>query len=137
MSYKRILACDVGIKRIGLATKINQIILPLPAILRKNRIQASSELLKILTDRQIQQLLVGIPGDHQSDEMERRIKHFIALVGFKGDILYINEDLSSKIAQEKLLSLTKKERQRKIKNGELDSLAAVEILERYLQDCIF
>lgn len=133
MSSKQILACDIGLKRIGLATKIGEIILPLPPILRKNRIQASNALLQILQERKIEILIVGIPTHDETHEMERRIKHFISLVNFAGEIIYINEDLSSKIAQERLLSLSKKEREQKIKNGELDSLAAVEILERYLR----
>lgn len=133
MSSKEILACDIGLKRIGIATKIGEIILPLPPILRKNRIQASNELLEILKERKIETLIVGIPTQDETRAMERRIKHFISLVGFTGEIIYINEDLSSKMAQEKLLSLSKKERERKIKNGELDSLSAVEILERYLR----
>lgn len=133
MSSKKILACDIGLKRIGLATKIGEIILPLPPILRKNRIQASNALLQILKERKIETLIAGIPTQDETHAMERRIKHFIALVNFEGEIVYINEDLSSKMAQERLLSLSKKEREQKIKNGELDSLAAVEILERYLR----
>lgn len=133
MSSKKILACDIGLKRIGLATKIGEIILPLPPILRKNRIQASNALLQILKEREIEILIIGIPTQDETHAMERRIKHFISLVNFSGEMIYINEDLSSKMAQEKLLSLSKKERGEKIKNGELDSLAAVEILERYLR----
>ncbi|GAA7260544.1 hypothetical protein HpCK38_17700 [Helicobacter pylori] len=64
--------------------------------------------------------------------MERRIKHFISLVDFKGQIIYVDESYSSIEAQERLFLLEKKERSEKIKNGELDSLAAMIILERYL-----
>lgn len=130
MSPKRILSCDIGLKRIGIAIKIEGIILPLDAILRKSRIQASHELSAILQDRQIQTLIVGIPSQNQI--MEKRIKHFVSLLEFQGEIFYVDEDLSSKIAQEKLLILNKKERKTKLKNGGLDSLAAVEILRRFI-----
>ncbi|WP_034583548.1 Holliday junction resolvase RuvX [Helicobacter pametensis] len=134
MSYNNILSCDIGLKRIGIACYIQGLILPLPPIIRKNRNQASSALSQILLEREIHTLIVGIPDyeDGKTHEMERRIKHFISLVNFKGEILYINEALSSKIAQESLLELGKKERKEKIKNGELDSLSAMEILKRYL-----
>lgn len=135
MLCKKILACDVGLKRIGLATLAQSVILPLPPIMRKNRNQASNALSQILAEREIDVLVVGIPnlGDEETHEMERRIRHFISLVEFEGEIVYIDEALSSKIAQESLFELGKKERKEKIKNGELDSLSAMEILERYLK----
>lgn len=134
MSPKKILACDVGLKRIGLATSLENVILPLPPILRKNRIQSSNALSEILKERAIEILIVGIPyQDEGEGEMERRIKHFVSLLSFEGEIVFINESLSSKNAQESLLELNKKERKEKIKSGKLDSLAAMEILERYLQ----
>lgn len=134
MSYKKILACDIGLKRIGLATLIQGVILPLSPIIRKNRNQASNSLSQILKEREVDLLVVGIPNldEEETHEMERRIRHFVSLVEFDGEIIYINEALSSKIAQESLLELGKKERKEKIKNGELDSLSAMEILERYL-----
>lgn len=134
MSYNNILACDIGLKRIGLASYIQGIVLPLPPILRKNRDQAALALSQLLKDREINTLIVGIPelDEHQPHEMERRIRHFVSLVEFSGKIVYVNEAFSSKIAQESLFELSKKERKEKIKNGELDSLSAMEILERYL-----
>ncbi|MCE3047213.1 Holliday junction resolvase RuvX [Helicobacter kayseriensis] len=134
MSDNNILACDIGLKRIGLASHIQGITLPLPPILRKNRDQAALALSQLLKDRAINILIVGMPesDEHKPHEMERRIKHFVSLVEFSGTIIYVNEALSSKIAQESLFELSKKERKEKIKNGELDSLSAMEILERYL-----
>lgn len=128
------LACDVGLKRIGVAQYCNGVVLPLEPILRKNRNQASQALKSLLVEKQICVLVVGIPKSQNEEEheMERRIKHFVSLVGFEGEIVYVDESYSSAEAHERLLALGKKERSEKIKNGELDSLAAMIILERYL-----
>lgn len=128
------LACDVGLKRIGVAQYCNGVVLPLEPILRKNRNQASQALKSLLIEKQICVLVVGIPKSQNEEEheMERRIKHFVSLVGFEGEIVYVDESYSSAEAHERLLALGKKERSEKIKNGELDSLAAMIILERYL-----
>lgn len=133
--YSNLLACDIGLKRIGVAQYCNGVILPLEPILRKNRNQASQALKTLLLEKQIDALIVGIPKNESEEEheMERRIRHFISLVEFGGEIVYVDESYSSAEAQERLLILGKKERSEKIKNGELDSLSAMIILERYLQ----
>lgn len=132
-----LLACDVGLKRIGIAIHTQGITLPLAPILRKNRNQASNALSNILKEKQISTLIVGIPkceNIEETHEMERRIKHFISLIEFGGEIVYVDESYSSAEAQERLYALSKKERSEKIKNGELDSLSAMIILERYLAE---
>lgn len=117
-----------------MAQYCNGVVLPLEPILRKNRNQASQALKSLLVEKQICVLVVGIPKSQNEEEheMERRIKHFVSLVGFEGEIVYVDESCSSAEAHERLLALGKKERSEKIKNGELDSLAAMIILERYL-----
>lgn len=135
MSANNLLACDIGLRRIGVALYAQNIILPLSPILRKNRNQASSALSNLLREKQISKLIVGIPqceNLEETHEMERRIKHFISLVEFSGEIIYVDESYSSAEAQERLYTLSKKERSEKIKNGELDSLSAMIILERFL-----
>lgn len=130
-----LLSCDIGLKRIGVAIHTQDITLPLPPILRKNRVQASLELSNLLKDREIDTLIVGIPQSEREEEiheMERRIRHFISLVSFEGEIVYVDESYSSAEALDRLKTLGKKERSEKVKNGELDSLSAMIILERYL-----
>lgn len=130
-----LLSCDIGLKRIGVAIYTQGIALPLPPILRKNRTQASLELSTLLKERQITKLIIGLPKSQREEEiheMERRIRHFISLLDFGGEIIYIDEGYSSVEAMERLKTLGKKERSEKIKNGELDSLSALIILERYL-----
>ncbi|GAA7149899.1 Holliday junction resolvase RuvX [Helicobacter pylori] len=127
-----ILACDVGLKRIGIATLLNGVILPLEAILRQNRNQASRDLSDLLREKNIQVLVVGKPNESYADT-HARIEHFIKLVDFKGEIVFINEDNSSIEAYENLEHLGKKNKRLAIKDGRLDSLSACRILECYCQ----
>lgn len=186
-----IVACDVGLKRIGLATFINDIVLPLEPIIRKNRNQAARDLRQILQMRGANKLIVGLPlykhpqdipqepqEEHQEKKNQQepqkkpqpksqnpaihsskaksnidfadsssiidssatatRIKHFIGLLDCPSvccEVVYVNEDFSSIIALENLSHTTKSARKKSAKDGRLDSLAACEILRRYLKIC--
>ncbi|WQR93774.1 Holliday junction resolvase RuvX [Helicobacter pylori] len=130
-----ILACDVGLKRIGIAVLLNGVVLPLEAILRRNRNQASRDLSDLLRNKDIQVLVVGKPNESYADT-HARIEHFIKLVDFKGEIVFINEDRSSIEAYENLEHLGKKNKRLAIKDGRLDSLSACRILECYCQQVL-
>ncbi|MFT2635280.1 Holliday junction resolvase RuvX [Helicobacter pylori] len=130
-----ILACDVGLKRIGIAALLNGVILPLEAILRQNRNQASRDLSDLLREKNIQVLVVGKPNESYADT-NARIEYFIKLLDFKGEIVFINEDRSSIEAYENLEHLGKKNKRLAIKDGRLDSLSACRILERYYQQVL-
>jgi len=125
----KIIAIDLGLKRIGLAiTQDGKIVTPLPAVHRKNRNQASSEVRDILAHWEVQKVVVGIPMDGDSeDEMRRRVSHFMNLVGSNLPIELQDENESSLEAE----ALMKGEIRQK-KDGRIDSLAAKIILERYL-----
>lgn len=160
-----IFGIDFGLKRIGLAKLVENIIMPLPAILRKNRNQASQDfkatILANLNSQDFNKaiLVFGIPmpnhetnlilsqnhllqkhtsipptDSHDNDtEMQRRIKHFLSLIDFSGQIFFIDESFSSKEAQERLLDRGYEIRQKARKNGVLDSLSACVILERFMK----
>nr|WP_269203268.1 Holliday junction resolvase RuvX [Helicobacter pylori] len=122
-------------KRIGIAALLNGVILPLEAILRQNRNQASRDLSDLLREKNIQVLVVGKPNESYTDT-NARIEHFIKLVDFKGEIVFINEDRSSIEAYENLEHLGKKNKRLAIKDGRLDSLSACRILECYCQQVL-
>lgn len=168
-----IIACDVGLKRIGLATFTNGIVLPLEPIIRKNRNQAARDLREVLQMRGANKLIVGLPLyqhtqdinlqnpqkesqqtsqnpstdssnakstidfiDSSTNPTSVRIKHFIGLLDCASmccEVVYVNEDFSSIIALENLSHTTKSTRKKSVKDGRLDSLAACEILRRYLK----
>lgn len=122
-----IASIDVGLKRIGLALYLENILMPIEAVIRKNRNQASSDVLKILSQYNIQTLVVGVPQDEDKNNMQKRIKHFIKLVNFQGDIKYQNEDFSSFEAKELSKGIFRHK-----KDGRIDSLSAYIILERFI-----
>ena len=123
-------AIDIGLKRIGLALcSYKNIVFPQNAIIRKNRNQASSDLLSRLIFLNVDILIVGMPlGGSSEEEMKRRIKHFIDLLNFKGKIVYQDEYGSSIEAKEIMMGAIKQK-----KDGKIDSLAAKIILDRYLE----
>ena len=129
ISMNKIAAIDIGLKRIGVALCFDEsIVTAQNAILRKNRNQAAHDVDTFLKEWQIDTLIVGLPKDgSSSEEMQRRIKHFISLLSFEGDIKYCDEYGSSAEAKELMKGITKQKR-----DGKIDSMAAKIILERYL-----
>lgn len=120
------IAIDFGLKRIGVAQNCNGITIPLAPIIRKNRNQAANELDKILCEKNAKILLIGVAND----EMQRRIEHFIGLLKFNGEIIFIDETLSSKEAENLINNRENSQNMRK--NGVIDSLSAMIIMQRYL-----
>ena len=123
------LAIDLGLKRIGLAYSAHKdIVTPLPAIIRKNRNQASDEVKIAIKEWEIETVVIGIPlGGSSEDEMRRRIAHFMNLVDFSGEVFYQDEAGSSKEAEALMKGEIKQ-----IRDGRVDSISAMIILQRYL-----
>ena len=124
-------ACiDVGLKRIGLAIALDaKIVIPQNAILRQNRNQAARDVKHFLDAWEIEKLIVGLPMDAQSsEEMERRIRHFVSLLALEIPVAYQDEQSSSIEAKELTQGVFRHK-----KDGKIDSIAAKIILERYLK----
>jgi len=125
----KLASIDVGLKRIGVAICLNEsIVLPQDAILRQNRNQAAREVNAFLKEWEIEKLIVGLPLDaDNSEEMERRIKHFVSLLELDINVVYQDEQNSSVEAKELTMGVFRHK-----KDGKIDSIAAKIILERYL-----
>ena len=125
----KLASIDVGLKRIGVAVCLDgSVVIPQNAILRKNRNQAARDVKAFLEEWEIEKLIVGLPKDAEnSEEMERRIKHFVALLDLQIEVAYQDEQSSSVEAKELTMGLFKHK-----KDGRLDSVAAKIILERWL-----
>lgn len=123
------ISIDLGLKRIGLAYSAHKdIVTPLPAVQRKNRNQASAEVKKVLQEWEVDAVVIGIPlGGSSEDEMWRRVAHFMNLVDFKGKIFYQDEAQSSLEAENMMKGEIKY-----IRDGRIDSISAMIILQRYL-----
>jgi putative Holliday junction resolvase len=125
----KIMSLDVGLKRIGVAyTPNNSVVVPLNAIIRKNRNQASQEVTNLLQEWDIEKLIVGIPFTNENTS--NRIKHFVKLIDFNGNIEFVDESFSSFEVKNSIKGEIKHKR-----DGRIDSLAAKNILERYLKIC--
>jgi len=125
----KLASIDVGLKRIGVAICLDSnIVLPQDAILRKNRNQAACDVKTFLNEWEIEKLIVGVPLDaDNSEEMERRIKHFVSLLELNIEVAYQDEQNSSVEAKELTQGVFRHK-----KDGKIDSIAAKIILERYL-----
>jgi len=123
----KIASIDVGLKRIGVAyTPDESVVVPLPAVIRKNRNQASKEVSELLKEWGIEKLVVGIP--FTNEDTTNRIKHFVNLLEFDGEIVFQDESFSSVEVENMMKGNIKYKR-----DGRIDSLAAKNILERYLK----
>ena len=123
---KKYASIDIGLKRIGCALSVaSGIVTPKEAILRKNRNQAANDVDSFLKEWDIDILVAGYP--ESSEDMKKRVEHFVKLLKFEGEIVFQNENLSSQEAKD----MTKGEIKHK-RDGRIDSLAAKIILERYL-----
>lgn len=122
----KLASIDIGLKRIGVAISLTgTIVTPQNAILRKNRNQASNDVNSFLKEWEIEKLIVGFPSS--SDDMQKRVKHFVQLLDLKIPYEFQEENMSSIEAEELIKGEIKYKR-----DGRVDSLAAKIILERYL-----
>jgi putative Holliday junction resolvase len=122
----KLASIDIGLKRIGVALCLTKaLVTPQTAILRKNRNQASRDVDTFLKEWEIDKLIVGFPSS--SDDMQKRVKHFVTLLKFEGEIIFQEENMSSIEAEELIKGDIKYKR-----DGRVDSIAAKIILERYL-----
>ena len=122
----KLASIDIGLKRIGLALCLNgSLVTPQNAIIRKNRNQASNDVNNFLKEWEIEKLIVGYPSS--SDDMQKRIKHFMGLLDLKIPYEFQEENMSSIEAEDLMKGDIKYKR-----DGRVDSLAAKIILERYI-----
>jgi len=123
---EKIIAIDVGLKRIGVAfTPNDSVVVPLPAVIRKNRNQAAREVENLIKEYKADILVVGLPMTNE--EMQRRIKHFVSLINFDGKIEFVDESYTSAVIEEEMKGKIKYKR-----DGRVDSLVAKMLLERFL-----
>ena len=122
----KLASIDIGLKRIGVALSLTtSLVTPQNAILRKNRDQAANDVDSFLKEWEIEKLIVGFPSS--SEDMQKRVKHFVNLLKFDGEIVFQEENMSSIEAEDLMKGDIKYKR-----DGRVDSLAAKIILERYL-----
>lgn len=132
-----ILAIDYGLKRIGLAIsdKSRAFAFPCDVIENKSKTYVLSELKKIINDRDVDLIVVGMPFnmDKTKGEMAENVDNFIAFLkqNLDVEIKSIDERLTSFAAEENLKEshLSTKDIKKHV-----DMEAARLILEEYIRD---
>lgn len=121
------IAIDFGLKRVGVAWHFGGITLPLPAINFRSVSQVASEINAILAQKSPKILVFGIVRE----ELQSTLEAVIEKLKFSGEIKFVDENLSSAEA-EKFINGRKNSKKLR-KDGTLDSLSAMIILERYIK----
>lgn len=134
--YSRILALDVGDKRIGIAVSdpSGMIVKPLATVHRKNMKADVARIVTLAEQQEVAALVIGLPKNMDGTEGEQALKvrsfarHFSRATGLP--VYFEDERLSTFTAIERLV-------ERGIKTGQnrdlVDMEAAAVILESYLQ----
>ncbi|MCB0318476.1 MAG: Holliday junction resolvase RuvX [Bdellovibrionales bacterium] len=132
----KLLGIDVGKKNVGIAIAEigSPIASPFGTFLRAQH-RAESKILEILSSNAVEKIIVGLPlnesgklTDQCKDVIDftRRLKRRTDV-----DILYVDEHLSSCVAQDKLTEAGKMANMKKQK-GNIDKAAAAIILQTFL-----
>lgn len=135
----RVIAIDYGRRRIGIAmTDISKTIAyPFKVVLTKNTLEETiDEILKVLKDYipETETIIIGLPIklDNTSSEMTLEVENFAEIFKTKTSIpiKFIDERLSSKIAQRDLKDNLKLNRKKRSKI--VDPIAAMILLQNYI-----
>ncbi len=131
----RILALDIGEKRIGLAISDEMGLLahPVKTLKWENKEKLVSDLEQIIREKNIIELVIGMPYNmkglySKKTEEIQEIKNFLAST-LKISIVEEDERLTTKMAERTLHDLGKKPSRNRDK---IDQIAAMHILQSYL-----
>jgi len=133
----RVMALDVGFKRIGVALSdpLKLTASPYRILYRKSNRETFEELLKIVLDKGVEEIVVGIPINAQGEKTKigQKIEKFTAKLqsflrerGYQIPIYTHDESFSTQEAREVARSLGKEKE-------ELDDYAAALILKEWLE----
>ncbi len=131
----RILALDIGTKRIGVA-KANTVIsvaTPVTTIHRTNTDDDFSKIENLIKENMIDKLLLGLPLTltGREEHFAKYVREFGTILEekFKIEVIYWDERLSS-VSAEKILTMGKVSRRTRKEN--VDRIAATIFLQNYL-----
>lgn len=128
-----VLALDVGGKRIGAAIAEAPVYLAHPLVTLDVTDSVSGEIIKLIEDREVQTLVVGLPRNQsgeataQTDAVKQFIDNMKLPNGVK--LVWQDESLTSVKAEEEL-----EKRKKPYSKADIDALAATLILEDYLKE---
>jgi len=133
----KLVSIDYGRRRIGMAVGDNSGIpvRGLPTIDRKKNPDIISVLCSVIAEEQPERLIFGLPLDVDDAEtvMSKEVRTFAGNLSVRTGlpVIFIDESLSSRRAEELLRHRKKKQRRDK---GAVDRLAACLILDQYIRE---
>lgn len=128
---------DFGLARIGLSLSDDTKFLasPFETYKRKDEKSDIEHILKIVQDNKVDEIVCGIPFNMQGEEQEiaKKTREFMQKLtkNLQIDVEFVDERLSSVVADEMLKNTEKDWKKRKEK---LDAVAASVILQDYLDE---
>jgi putative Holliday junction resolvase len=133
---KRLLALDVGTKRIGLALtdELRLTAQPFMVIERKNDTQVIQKISQVIEEQKVEKIIVGLPYDSKGKmgKMAKEIMNFMEKLKtlIKLPIIAWEEAFTTNEAQDVLI---KADLSRKRRKGVIDKVAAALILDCFLR----
>jgi putative Holliday junction resolvase len=133
---KRLLALDVGTKRIGLALtdELRLTAQPFMVIERKNDTQVIQKISQVIEEQKVEKIIVGLPYDSKGKmgKMAKEIMNFMEKLKtlIKLPIIAWEEAFTTNEAQDVLI---KADLSRKRRKGVIDKVAAALILDSFLR----
>jgi len=131
----RVMAIDYGEKRIGIALSDPLLTFAYPYKSLLNNNQLINELGKIIIEKKIEKILLGLPSDRfaASKLIADKVHIFRdkLIRKFKIDVLLWDEEFSSVLAKEKVIESVTSKKKRRDKSL-IDSYSAAVILQEFL-----
>ncbi|MCW9066742.1 MAG: Holliday junction resolvase RuvX [Ignavibacteriaceae bacterium] len=131
----RIMGIDYGEKRIGIALSDPLLIFAYPFITLQNDLSFLKSLSKIIYEKNIDKVILGLPSSNykSSAELSKKVQKLKQEIetNFKIEVILWDEEFSSAMAKQKVIeSVTKKSKRRN--KDLLDKHSAAIILQEYL-----
>jgi putative holliday junction resolvase len=135
-SERRILGIDYGSRRVGLALSdpMGIIAQPIDAVKQSDRLIV--DLRRIVEREHVQVMVVGMPLNlkGQTAQTAQEVQLFVDRLRteFQMQIATWDERFTTTIAQQTMITMGTKKKERQQKNGRIDSMAAAVMLQNYL-----
>ena len=137
-SYQRVLGVDYGSQRIGLSLSDPLGIIAQPIEAVKNDPSVFVHLQQLSAREHVKLIVVGMPlnlkGQHaqKADEVQKFIELLKGATGI--EVVVWDERFTTTMARQTMLTMGTKKKERRKKDGRIDSMAAAIILQGFLDN---
>jgi putative holliday junction resolvase len=136
LSYQRVLGVDYGSQRVGLSLSDPLGIIAQPIEALKNDSSVFVHLQQLSARENVKLIVVGMPlnlkGQHaqKADEVQKFIELLKGATGI--EVVVWDERFTTTMARQTMLTMGTKKKERRKKDGRIDSMAAAIILQGFL-----